>query len=558
MSTNDQIILDQILEEQRSAQISGASKSEFFEIYSAEQVLKDYDLSMDEIEYGLVGGTQDGGLDAIYTLVNGELVQEDFDYTYLKKNLIIDVVVIQSKTSNGFDEETINKLIAVTTHLFSLTNPLDSFRNRYNDGVRSGVGIFRELFTATASRFPDIRFHYIYATRGDSEKVHPNVKSKAEDLKNVVLGLFSKSSFRFSFFGAADLLALARKQPVTAFNIQFTESLTGDSGYIALVKLKDFIGFIRADSGQLRKNLFEANVRDYQGTTQVNEDMQSTLSDRGSEDFWWLNNGITVVASKAGQAGKILTLEDPQIVNGQQTSTEIYNYFHTRNTINDERSVMVRVVVTNDPVSRDRIIKATNSQTAIPLASLRATEKIHRDIEDFLSPYGIYYDRRKNSQKQQGRPADSIISISLLAQAVMSTLLQRSDDARARPSSLIKKDDEYSRIFIPSLPINIYLVAAVTIKKSHSFLRTKTDLAPKDRNNMLFYIAMCVVSTLSDKAAPNEMDMAGINCDGITENILEKCFRVVETFYISLGANDQVAKGPQLTRLLKEHLAGNI
>jgi len=85
MANNDQIILDQIIEEQRKSRFPSANKSEFFEIYVAEQALKDFDLSDDEIESGLVGNGGDGGIDAIYTFANGELVQDDFDYEPLKK-----------------------------------------------------------------------------------------------------------------------------------------------------------------------------------------------------------------------------------------------------------------------------------------------------------------------------------------------------------------------------------------------------------------------------------------------------------------------------------------
>ncbi|EED98975.1 AIPR family protein [Burkholderia multivorans] len=555
MANNDQVLLDQILEEQRVSRAPTATKSDFFEQYVAEQVLKDYDLSDDEVEYGLTGGGHDGGIDAIYTFANGELVQEDFDHTTLKKSVVIDVVIIQSKTSNGFDEATINKLMAVTGHLFALANPLSDYTAVYNEGVLEGVGNFRRLYTAIAGRFPTLRFMYFYVSRGESNGVHPNVHRKTDDLRQVVLGLFPHAKYEFSFYGASDLLGLARRQPSSSFELKFLESLTGRDGYIALVRLKDFINFIRADNGQLRKNLFEANVRDYQGSNQVNEDMQQTLLSGGPEDFWWLNNGVTVVASRAVQGGKILTIEDPQIVNGQQTSTEIFNYFHGANTDNDERCVMVRVIVANEPASRDRIIKATNSQTSIPAASLRATEKIHCDIQEFLVPFSIYYDRRKNSQKQLGRPIDKIIGIALMAQAMMSIVLQRPDDARARPSSLIKKDEDYNRIFSPKLPIQIYLVAATIVKTAQASLRGREDLAPKDRNNLLFYVAMHASAALAGASAPSSEQLAAIAPESITDAIMGASISTVETIYRQLGANDQTAKGTQFLVTLKEKLS---
>ncbi|WP_051711290.1 AIPR family protein [Andreprevotia chitinilytica] len=555
MANNDQVILDQIIENERLARMPTATKPDFFEQYVAEQVLKNYDLSDDEVEYGLTGGSHDGGIDGLYTFANGELVHEDFDPTALKRNIVIDVVLLQCKTSNGFDEDSMNKIIALTRDLFALDVAVDNYAGVYNEGVRDGVSCFRQLYQSIAGRFPTLRFQYIYATRGDSREVHPNVQRKVEDLRSAIGSLFTHADFKFEFYGASDLLGLARRQPTTSFDIQFTEILTGRDGNIALVRLQDFINFIRTETGQLRKSLFEANVRDYQGSNQVNEDMQQTLIGRGPEDFWWLNNGVTVVATRAVQGGKVLTIEDPQIVNGQQTSTEIYNYFHAANIINvgnDERCVMVRIIVANDAVSRDRIIKATNSQTSIPAASLRATEKIHRDIEAYLAPFSIFYDRRKNSQKQQGRPTDKIISIGLLAQAMMSIALQRPDDARARPSSLIKKDEDYSQIFDESLPINIYLVAAKIIKTTHSFLRGREDLAPKDRNNLLFYVATHVSSVLTKRARPYPGELARIKVEDIDELVVCQSVAVVEALYRALGANDQVAKGPQLLAALQQ------
>ena len=93
---------------------------------------------------------------------------------------------------------------------------------------------------------------------------------------------------------------------------------------------------------------------------------------------------MSILAAKPTLSGKTLTLEDPQIVNGLQTSTELHKYFQSQNTEEDDRAILVRMIEPSDSASRDRIIKATNSQTKISAASLRATEKIHRDIEEFF------------------------------------------------------------------------------------------------------------------------------------------------------------------------------
>lgn len=556
MANNDQIILDQAVEQQRAQRASTISKSDFFEMYVAEQVLKDMDLSDDEIESGLVGNGGDGGIDGIYIFANGELVREDFDTANLKKNIALEVVVIQSKQGATFNEDALNRLVSVSSDLFDLSKDVTLFEKVYNDDVRETVANFRRIYTDLAAKFPKLAFRYFYASRGNSAEVHPNVARKVGNLEKAIKSLFSSADFEFSFIGASDLLALARRQPVTSFDLKVTESISAQGGYIALIKLSDYAGFITDENAQLRKILFEANVRDYQGATQVNEEIQRSLNESGAEDFWWLNNGITLIAKKAIQSGKTLTIEDPQIVNGLQTSTEIFKHFSIASDKGDDRSVMVRVVVPPKTESSDRIIKATNSQTSIPLASLRATDKVHRDIEEYLKPFGLYYDRRKNMYKNEGRSVEQIISIPLMAQSIMAVCMQRPDDARARPSSLLKKDDDYAKIFNATYPIEVYLVAAKLIKAVQSTLRSRNSIQPKDRNNLLFYVAMHLAASLLKKSNPTVVEVASIKPDAITSKAIDSSIEAVKKAYDKLGATDSVAKGTDFLSQVMDDLRG--
>lgn len=555
MNANDKIILEQIIDQEHQERAASSPKSEFFEIFVAEQVLKDYDLGYDEIESGIIGGGNDGGIDSIYVLVNGELAQEDFEISTLKKGVVIDTVLIQAKLTDGFGETAIEKLTAATEELFNLGKDLDSMKAVFNEGVRSSVANFRRIYAGLASKFPDLRFRYIYASKGADP--HPNVRRKAEILGQKLKGLFSHADFSFDFLGAAELLAHARRDPPAAHNLILAEnpiSSTGDVGYVALVKLRDFDAFIRDGSGKLQRNLFEANVRDYQGSTAVNEGIADSLKIKSGEDFWWLNNGVTIIAAKATVSAKTLTLEDPQIVNGLQTSNEIYRHFSDSNTVGDERNLLVRVIVPTKPESRDRVIKATNSQTNIPAASLRATDKIHRDIEEHLRPYGLFYDRRKNLHKNEGKPINKIVSISFMAQAVMAILLQRPDDARARPSSLLKKDEDYTKVFSTSIPIGVYRVCATIVRMVDSLMRADAVLDARERNNVLFYVAMRVAAISTEKKEPVAADVATIDLSLVDEDAIRTSLAAVKLLYDGMGGGDQVAKGGQLVEALKAEI----
>lgn len=553
--SNDKIILDQILEAKRTALKPSASPVEFFEIFAAEQALKDFDLSYEEIEAGILGGGGDGGIDGLYVFVNGELVQDDTDFSVFKKSVEIELIMTQAKTSAGFSEAAMDKFIAVSEDLLDLSKPIQGFASVYCAELRDGMELFRRTHTALVARFPAIKFTYAYATKG--AVVDPKVARKAGLLRTKVQGFFSAASVDVKFLGAPELLALARQLPKTTYTLNLAEtpiSSTGDVGYVCLVRLRELHNFITDDKGKLQRNIFEANVRDYQGRTEVNDSIGESLN-QAHEDFWWLNNGITVLASQVTSSGRTLTIEDPQIVNGLQTSTEIFNYFTRSPNADDNRNLLVRVVVPVKAESRDRIIKATNSQTAVQPASLRATDKIHRDIEEHLTPFGLYYDRRKNRYKNEGKPVERVVGIPLMAQAVMSILLQRPNDARARPSSLLKSQTDYEQIFSARTPIGVYRVCAEIVKKTEAHLKADSSLALKDRANLRFYVAMYVASITIGRAKPTAEQLALLDpLVSVSETNLADAFVAVHGLYRTAGATDQVAKGPALLKAILESL----
>ena len=99
--TNDQIILEQIIKERSAEYGEQLSFSDYFEIYTASEILKDYDLSYEDISSGMVGNGGDGGIDSIFTFVNGELLKEDTEINSNQKKNHIELAVIQSKTTHS-------------------------------------------------------------------------------------------------------------------------------------------------------------------------------------------------------------------------------------------------------------------------------------------------------------------------------------------------------------------------------------------------------------------------------------------------------------------------
>ena len=107
-----------------------------------------------------------------------------------------------------------------------------------------------------------------------------------------------------------------------------------------------------------------------------------------------LNNGVTVVADRGSFVARDLTLENVQIVNGLQTSRSIYNYLTTKGTDGEKWSVLLKIIIKDDAAAIDKIIKASNFQTPIPLSSLKATDEFQRKIEDYLKRYDLLRSQR--------------------------------------------------------------------------------------------------------------------------------------------------------------------
>lgn len=559
---NQQLLLNTLLQQQKSSLDSGLKDDDYFHLFVTEQVLKNYELSYEEQQEGIVDNGGDGGIDSIYTFVNSEIIQRDTDLIDGKRGSIIDVFIIQSKNTNGFSETAIEKCISSANDLFDFTKSSDSLSTVYNNELLRNREVFRNQYLHLVSKFPILRFHYFYASKGI--EVHPNVERKVINLKEVINRLFDKAEVNFEFLTAGKLIELSRREQIRVKSISLLDNpiSTQDGGYIAIVPLKNYYSFISDDqSGDLIKYFFDSNIRDYQGSSGVNLEIKETLQTKNpKEDFWWLNNGITITATEASFSSKKLTIEDPQIVNGLQTSSEIYSYFRNNIIESDDRSVLVRVVKTANEGSRLKVIKSTNSQTVIPPASLRATDSIHRDIEEYLLAKGFYYDRRKNYYKNQSKPINKIVSISYLAQIVMASLQQKPDYARARPSTIINNNNDYEGIFNQNIPINLYYKLVFIQKEVENALKNygTPKLSVPQIGDIKFHVTMYVVGKLTNKLKPNAMHIAEINLDSLTASILNEAIQHTYIVYDAMGGNNGVAKGKEFVSEVLLQLKDNI
>ena len=292
-------------------------------------------------------------------------------------------------------------------------------------------------------------------------------------------------------------MELYQKQKSNRLSIEFKDRpLSTDYedfgiGYIGTVKLSKYKEFLTSDEGTIRDDLFESNIRHFQGLVDVNKKIKKTIETISDKDFWWLNNGITIIAEEPKEVGKKLSIENIQIVNGLQTSYSIFNNYIEKN--KDERSVLVKVIINNNKEITDEIIASTNSQNPVSATLLRATEQVQRDLELFFLNEGFYYDRRKNFYKNLGKPTTKIFSIQYAAQTIQSIIFNEPHTARATPTSLLKNETTYKNIFDIKKDFKAYLNCCLINKKINDYWSKYEDLVIKSKLAN-FKLHLCCVS----------------------------------------------------------------
>lgn len=244
---------------------------------------------------------------------------------------------------------------------------------------------------------------------------------------------------------------------------------------------------------------------------------------------------------------------------GLQTSREIYNYFsENKDKLNNEsRNVLVRFIVPDSEEIRDDIIFATNNQTNIPKSSLRVTDPIHLQIEMYCKTRGLYYDRRKNYYKNLKKKATDIISVSFLAQCLISLFLRKPDFARARPSTLLTDDRTYNQLYPENCNLSVYYKVGKLGKIIQDNIRKTPDLNPYEKNDILFYVLYGVVVKLLGKTDIKPTDVVNFDLNLVSEELIDSVKEQIYCKYKELGGNGSVAKSSNFILHIDELMGFN-
>lgn len=347
--------------------ITSISESTDFEKFSNYSILSsEYQKSFD-IDFVTVGEGNDTGLDGIAIIVNGVLIEDSDEIDdLLEKNgyLEVEYVFIQSKTSSSFDSGEIGKFLYGVKDFFAEVPTLVR-----NQDIQDYAELSDHLMTKAPNfrNNPSIKLYYvttgIWTNDQNLSAVFNNGKQELEQLN-----LFETVS-PFPF-GTAEIVRTYRKsKEAVSTTFEFSSRITLPSiegvtqAYIGMIPYSEFKKII-VDENDRIQNVFEDNVRDFQGdTNDVNKGIVKTINSESADLFGVLNNGVTIVTTTLGNTGDSFTIKDYQIVNGCQTSNVIYNNRESTNI--DNIYIPIKIIATENEDVKNQVTFATNSQTQI-------------------------------------------------------------------------------------------------------------------------------------------------------------------------------------------------
>lgn len=486
------------------------ARSRVFDTLASEVVLQHLDLTAEEIEAGLTDGGGDGGIDAAYAFLNQELVTEEHEVLQdgftpgsAYRGASLSLWIVQAKEEKSFKSGTLVTVADGVRDLLDLEKSrADLEKDGYSSIVLDRIFEFRDALVALRRLHPETSVHFAYVTQGDASDIAKAVVTKTNALDKLIQRDLEIGSFTAQMIGAEEIWDALKQTPNYGSELRVVESFAhetqgGDRSYVCLVTLKDYLAFIREEgSGAYRDYLFDGNVRHHEGASaSVNREISQGLADTEAPEFWWLNNGVTVICSTASSQGKTFALDDVQIVNGLQTSRTIFDSL--RDAKSDDpalaRNVLVRIIESDDPATINRVIRATNRQTPVREESLRATDEVQLLIDRHMLTEGLFYDRRRNYYKNIGKPRAKIVGVRALTQAMLAITLGRPDDARARPGDYLSEDKQYAIVFSAHVKLEIYPWAFRAQKLVDALLAVSDGMTTSEKNDSRFLVAADIV-----------------------------------------------------------------
>ena len=293
---------------------------------------------------------------------------------------------------------------------------------------------------------------------------------------------------------------------------------------------------ITTEDGRLRRNIFEDNVRDFQGYTDINRDIKKTIIQKPSQ-FLLLNNGITVVCQDSSFANRQLRITSPQVVNGCQTCNVVYECYNSGIDLSNV-AVIVKIIASSDNEIVNNIVKETNRQNIVYEESFETTKDFHKMLEQFFNNMDIdgydhiYYERRAKQYNFNPliKPKQKV-NLRILCQSIVSLFFHRPDYGIRHESKILR--DYKGMIFEDKQSFYPYYLSAFMFKQVDTLFRE--SVLPAELSTYRMHITYILKESLL-RGSPD------INkTKGIEKYCLELLDKIKDPFDLQLYAKQACA-----------------
>ena len=341
----------------------------------------EYYLSLDpnEVKDRIVIDSHAEGIDAIL------IDQENFRLIFIQAKLVNDF----DSTTKNFPENDIKLTLQGIRFLLrgdykgKITPELENLVDEYHELDRTAEYMTSVLFL-TLKRKP-INNKYIEDFKKDFSQVDIeffDFEWFYNFYKNTYLTMMASPPESISFEVVSGLLKKDNPQKSRVFTCRGKEIARIYSEY--------------------KERIFQQNVRYSLGlrSKSINRQILETAEDNArSLNFWYFNNGITIVCKKIIEAtsGKVISLENAQIINGAQTTYALHEAY-IKGDLKENVEVLIKAIQTDDRNFIENVTLYTNSQNAIRLRDLCSNDPIQLKIQKIILESYQYFMERKRGE----------------------------------------------------------------------------------------------------------------------------------------------------------------
>ncbi|MFC1802100.1 AIPR family protein [Patescibacteria group bacterium] len=467
-----------------------------------------FELDEFEIDEAITDGGMDKGIDAIF-----EKEEDGENILY-----IIQSKYFEQNPDKSIDENTKNLIVEAISNYILGDYPLENlnkklkqkvelYRNRLSSGEVDRVG----LIFLTNGQYPGTNIiSELDLFKQDQEgQIFYQIFTE-NDLSEVFL------PFSASLVKEIDLKIVkdSGSGEKTILNLPDIDIVQGKVVKIDIVELARIV--------KSNKNIFSANVRAFQSIrNKVNEQIASTLIDQDLiKQFVYLNNGITIICDdfQVKPGGEIISLTKPSIINGCQTASTILEICNENEVKPNIGFILARIVKTKDKDIKEKIVKASNTQTAIKNRDLVSEDKIQKELETQFLQLGYFYDRKKGLYKKEQK--EKIVDLEKAAQCYLSLYLQRPAEAKNKKNEIYKS--YYEQIFNKTLSANQLLIGWILLNKINIKIKELRKTASDEEKSILGNSIMHLLPLFDEWAIkPSNKTLSDIEDD---INILNELF----------------------------------